>query len=75
MSISQFVNINEGRTARLKCYTLNVPNVTVSIIKFSYLSIEPTKRVKILYTEKFSIQQIAFDPKYKLSPSEHAAIS
>ena len=29
VSISKFVNINEGRTARLKCFTLNVPNVTV----------------------------------------------
>ena len=34
VSISKFVNINEGRTARLKCFTLNVPNVTVRLIMF-----------------------------------------
>ena len=36
VSISKFVNINEGRTARLKCFTLNVPNVTVRLIMFQF---------------------------------------
>ena len=35
VSISKLVRINEGRTARLKCYTQNVPNVTVSVFQLS----------------------------------------
>ena len=38
MSITKYVDINEGRTARLKCYTLNVPNVTVSTTKDNNLN-------------------------------------
>ena len=34
VSITRTVSINEGRTARLKCYTLNVPNVTVRKTNF-----------------------------------------
>jgi len=34
VSISELVNMNEGRTARLKCFTLNVPNVTVTFYRY-----------------------------------------
>jgi len=39
VSISKYVNVSLGRTARLKCFTYNVPNVSVSWIRHNDVNI------------------------------------
>jgi len=69
VSITKYVDINEGRTARLKCYTLNVPNVTVSWIRHSDLNILSLN--KLVYTKdtRISIHVTPDNIEWELSIS------
>jgi len=48
VSISKSVNVSLGRTARIKCFTYNVPNVSVSWIRYNDVNILSLN--KLLYT-------------------------
>lgn len=49
VSISKYVNVSLGRTARLKCFTYNVPNVSVSWIRHNDVNILSLNQ--LLYTK------------------------
>jgi len=69
VSITRTVSINEGRTARLKCYTLNVPNVTVSWIRHSDVNILSLN--KLVYTQdpRISVHVTEDNTEWELSIS------
>merc|ERR1719245_2706433 len=67
VSISKLVNINEGRTARLKCFTLNVPNVTVSWIRHSDVNILSLNKLVYTKDSRISVHVTPDNVEWELS--------